>query len=1130
MTHLNNASAPEHNVVVLASAGTGKTWLLVTRIIRLLLDGARPDAILAITFTRKGAVEMQARLSARLFDLARCDEAALHAELVAMGLAPDEALLARAQGVYETLLKSEHSLKITTFHAFCQELLCRFPLEAAVPPGFELIEQGGVLERSAMEALFGEATTAPASDLAHALEVLFDHAGGLAGTRTALNEFLQHRSDWWAYTENQSDPVQYASATLARQLQLDLDEDGDVCSDFFTPATHALLAEFAVLLLKHPIATNSRDAELIHAALSVHEKNKTHFHQIALVFLKADGAPRSRSITATLSKAMGDKGAARFVTLHEQLCEQVMQAREREARRTTAALSTAWVAAGARLIAHYQRIKNEQRLLDFSDLEWKAYQLLNHSDNAQWVQYKLDQRIDHLLVDEFQDTNPTQWHLLLPLLQELAAGPMERSRSVFLVGDLKQSIYSFRRANPELFSAARNWLEQHLNATRYALDTSWRFAPVICEFLNAVFYERLPSFQRHSTYRTALWGRVELLPLIHHDNGEKTKPASYGALRNPLQQPRSTDTDRRHTLEGTLIAQRIRALMDARTTIEDGAMARVVDYNDILILLRNRTHVHAYESALRDAGIPFIGADRGTLLDTLEVQDMIALLDVLITPYDNLALAQVLRSPLFACSDANLMQLASGSGETYWIDRLAVLAPAFAVDAPLRRAQHWLAAWRERAGHIPTHDLLDRVYAEGNVLARYEAAYPAPLRARVRANLTRFIELALEVDSGRYPSPTAFRARLRDLREAAQEAPDEAPAPATEPRVRILTVHAAKGLESPVVFVADATVVQSTRRARALIHWPAQEARPSHFLLYTSNAAQDSLSRELQTTQDEFDQREEMNLLYVALTRAQQFLYISGCAPKKGNNLGWYGMIAERVAPEADPLHASWLQETDTLPAPLTVPPLTPAYNPPAFDTRLAQPIATSNSSALAPSRAGRDVADTEHEDAARTRGNAIHRLLDQLTRAPAPSRNDALQQLANELLLDTADAALKTWWDEAVRVVQHPSLRFLFDPAAFAAAHNEMSLLYEDEDRSVHGIIDRLVITPDTVWVIDYKTHPAAHADKLAQLAEPYREQMRLYARGAERLWPNKKIRPALLFTACVELHEVRNQEVLER
>ena len=1118
MTHLN-ASAPEENVVVLASAGTGKTHLLVTRIIRLLLDAARPDTILAITFTRKGAVEMQARLSARLFDLARCDAATLHAELVAMGLAPDAAMRARAQGVYEALLKSEHSLKITTFHAFCQELLRRFPLEAAVPPGFELIEQAGVLERSAMEALFGEATAAPESDLAHALEVLFDHAGGLTGTRTALNEFLQHRSDWWAYTENQNDPVQYASVTLAQQLPLD--ENGNVCSDFFTPVTCVLLAEFATLLLKHPTATNRRDAELIETALSVHEKDQTHFHNITPALLKADGAPRARSSSATLAKALGDKSVERFVTLHEQLCDQVMQAREREARRTTAALSTAWFAAGARLIAHYQRIKNEQRLLDFSDLEWKACQLLNHSDNAQWVQYKLDQRIDHLLVDEFQDTNPTQWHLLLPLLQELAAGSTERRRSVFLVGDLKQSIYSFRRANPELFSAARDWLKQHLNAVSYALDTSWRSAPVICEFLNAVFYERLPSFQYHSTHRATLWGRVELLPLIHHDNGED-RLSSSSALRNPLQQPRSSDTDRRHILEGGLIAQRIRALMDARTPITDGATARVVDYNDILILLRNRTHVHAYESALRAAGIPFIGADRGTLLDTLEVQDMIALLDVLMTPYDNLALAQVLRSPLFACSDADLMQLAAENSETYWIDRLAALAPAYAADAPLRRAQHWLSAWRERAGHIPVHDLLDRMYAEGNVLARYESAYPAPLKARVRANLTRFIELALEVDSGRYPSPTAFRARLRDLREAAQEAPDEAPAPATEPRVRILTVHAAKGLESPVVFVADATVVQSTRRARALIHWPAQEARPSHFLLHTNVAAQDSLSRELQITQNEFDQREEMNLLYVALTRAQQFLYVSGCAPKKGNNLGWYGMIAERVAPEADPLHASWLQESDLRPAPLTEPPTEAAPAPLAFDARLAQPISTGNSSAISPSHAGRNASDTEHEDAVRTRGSAIHRLLEQLTQEPAPSRNDALQPLADELLLETADAALQTWWDEAVRVVRHPSLRFLFDPAAFTAAHNEMSLLYEDEGRSVYGVIDRLVITPDTVWVIDYKTHPAAHADNLARLAEPYREQMRLYARGAARLWPDKKIRPTLLFTACAGLHEM--------
>lgn len=903
------ALSPQHSTTVLASAGTGKTWLLVTRIVRLLLAGAQPDAILAITFTRKAAAEMQARLTAQLFELAQLDDAELEHKLSLLGAAATQENLLRARCLYEDLLRSERAVRVTTFHAFCQDLLRRFPLEADVPPGFEMLEQTALFEQAALEALLSEATSYPNGTTAEALDALFDHCGPSA--QNALHEFLDHRSDWWAFSEGQADPVAYATDTLARQLDIGAEDHLDV---FFCAALQSL-AEFAELLCKHATATNLRHVEIIKTCITRADKTWECFLELTGVFLREDGKPRARKASKVQAKVLGEEGERYLLSLHEQLCEKINDCLERQARHNTLALCRAWYSAGSRLLEHYQRIKHEQRFLDFSDLEWKAYQLLNHSDNAEWIQYKLDQRIDHILVDEFQDTNPTQWNLILPLLNELAAGQGDRERSVFLVGDGKQSIYRFRRADPRLLDTAHHWLSENLNAATHRLDVSWRSAPAIIQFINQIFstgplQEQLQTFETHHAHHHELYGHVEVLPLVSSADAENLITASEHRLRNPLQQPRVLEEDSRHYQEGRLIAERIKALFEQRTRIGPQHNQRPLEYSDILILMRNRTHVHAYETALREAGIPYLGNGRGTLLDSLEVSDMLALLDVLIAPFNNLALAQVLRSPLFACSDADLCRLATYSTAqqdspqqaphppTSWMERLHALAPDLEPRSPLMRAHHHLQQWQTQAGHIPVHDLLDRIYFEGNVIARYESAFPAHLKTRVRANLTRFIELALDVDSGRYPSLAYLRDRLRSLQQQ-QAAPDEASGLGTEACVRVLTIHAAKGLEAPVVFLADAANTTRRRHAyQALIDWPRDAHKPSHFLITGKNGELDSLSRSLLEQHEAAERREDANLLYVALSRAKQYLFISACTPMRSDDLGWYGIMTDQLAAE----------------------------------------------------------------------------------------------------------------------------------------------------------------------------------------------------------------------------------------
>lgn len=1103
MTH--HPSDPAVNATVMASAGTGKTWLLVTRLARLLFEGAAPDTILAITFTRKAAAEMQTRLAERLLRLASLDADALVHELRQMHVEPTTEAQARARALYEELLHAPRPLRTTTFHAFCQEMLRRFPLEADVPPGFELTEKNGELRAAAWEALISEATAASDDQVARDLALLLELCGGQSNVTAALDSFLDHRSDWWAYTTGQADACGHALGRLRQQLQVDPDTDPRAV--LFTPHNLAQLVEFRDLLALHVTKTNEEHLALFAVILADDADIDRRHAALTTVFLTQKGDPRVRKESKVQAQKMGITGETRFLELHALMCAQLAQVRDALAAQQTLLLHGAWYRAGTRLLEHYQRIKEEQRLLDFTDLEWRAYRLLTAADNAHWVQYKLDQRINHLLVDEFQDTNPTQWRLLLPLLQEMAAtAPSERQRSVFLVGDGKQSIYRFRRAEPRLFHTAHHWLQQHLDADAYPLHVSYRSAPAVMECVNRVFGAAGPlagvldDFAAHDTHHQALWGRVELLPLIESVAADPLPPRD--TLRNPLTEPRRVQEDERHLQEGRQIAATLTALMDAGTLLGPPQAARPLRYGDVMLLVRKRSHVHAYEQALREAGIPYLGADRGTLLDSLEVDDMVRLLETLIAPYNNLALAQVLRSPLFACSDDELIALAQGQRGA-WFERLQHTDAA--PGTPLRRAADCLGRWHALAGALPIHDLLDKVYSEGNVIARYEAAFPAHLRPRLRANLTRFLELALEIDHGRYPSLTRFLARLGEMREQ-DEAPDEAPSDAATDRVRLMTIHAAKGLEAGVVFLADAAATGGNDRPwHAQVGWPAEAEAPEHLLLVGKKEQLDAFTRAQLEEEQAAERREAANLLYVALTRARQLLYISACQPNKGDKLGWYGdlqqVLEEPIISNAMPSRAG---VTPTAVAATMVTP------PPGLREVLdVTPLARE----IAPSRSVHARGNDGGDEDGRLRGIAIHRMLELLSNGSAAAA--VRHQVATELQRQPDDVELTVWWQEAAAVHSAPQFRTLFDPACYRQAWNEVPLQYSEKGCAVYGLIDRLVLLDDEVIIVDYKTHRQAVNGRLASLAAPYASQMAYYAAGVRRLWPGKRVRPLLLFTA---------------
>jgi len=1128
MTDTPLATQPDRSFSVLASAGTGKTWQLVARLTRLLLNGARLDSILAITFTRKAAGEMQQRLNQRLRELLEADDQQLDLALTSIGESPTPGLRQQARRLFESTLRTEQSLRSTTFHSFCQELLQRFPLEAGLPPGFELVEQTGLLIIESWDALFAEATADPDQPLAQALDLLFSSLNGLHNTRGALFTFVGHRSDWWAFTQQRSDPAAIATACLRQRL--DLEQQTSAAETFWNSATHDRLGEFAGLLGRHATKTNLTTIASIESLLENFEDAETAIQNIHPVFFTTSAERRKRSSNKTQCKSMGESGEERFLELHVWFCEQLEQVIEQQNRQRTLLVNTAWYRAGQRMLEHYQRIKRERRLLDFADLEWNTYCLLNHPEHAHWIQYKLDQRIDHLLIDEFQDTNPTQWRLILPLLEEMAAGS-ERMRSLFIVGDAKQSIYRFRRGNPRLLNIAAQWMQQHLDAGSINLDHSWRSSPAIIDCVNWIFQHPqmehlLTGFKTHSTHQQELWGRVELWPLIE---AEPEIPAiDAPGLRNPLQQPRTTALDRRHYREGRAIAARIQQLLEQNTA----------DYNDILILMRSRTHLADYEAALRDSGIPYLSLDRGSLLQSLEIRDLEALLIVLMTPQDNLSLAQVLRSPVFSASDDDLMLLANVSGGP-WIERLDAVCATLDANHALSRAQRLLADWRSLAGRIPIHDLLERIFHESNLLQRYQAAFPVTQAARVRANLTRFIELALEVDAGRYPTLPRFLERVRQLRNLEKEGPNQAtPQSDQNQRVCLLTIHAAKGLEAPVVFLADSTSQGSSPPGcQTLVRWPAESDRPEDFMLLSNSKLRDNISNARNALEQQEEQRESANLLYVALTRAKNMLVISGCAPSSRNiSTGWYGQIANALCDDPVPAEP-WIH----------------AFNEPSVkvssedsttfkldvDARLSQPFSVRPIwHEIAPSHSVGEYESGSADPEGRIRGLIIHRMLQLATQqqagqdiapqgalsAQAPhlapqgalsaQAPHLLQQLAGEFCRAANEPELQRLWREVTDLLDSKDLAWLFKPAAGMQAYNEAPIQYLHEQQTVYGIIDRLIVSDSAIHLVDYKTHRIGGETQIQQLTSHYKPQLDLYREGVQKLWPDRTVKTYLLLT----------------
>jgi len=1099
------AADPSINAIVKASAGVGKTYLLVTRLLRLLLCGVQPDAILAITFTRKAATEMQSRLHERLYALATLPEAEVRQELENIGVEVTPQSINSSRQLYETIMRSDRQIKTSTFHAFCQDVLRKFPFEADVPPGFELLDNDVTYRARAWDALYDEATNNPQSHTAQALESLYELCNGLHNTHASLDNFLSQRSDWWAYTQGQSNPVNYAIQKLL--VELDIDPTENPYHGFFNQTNQNRLSQLIKFLTAHDTKTNLKQASLfqsiIESPLFSHPiqefpQYENILSQLSKFFLNSKGENKHNKPVKAREKKIGLDGENQFLEICQSFAIQILALNEITARHHNYRLSASWYQAGNQLISHYQTLKLEQRLLDFTDLEWNTYQLLNHHDNAMWVQFKLDQRIDHLLIDEFQDTNPTQWRLILPLLEEFSRSD-EKTRSVFIVGDEKQSIYSFRRADPRLLDQAGVWLAENLHAESFPMDKSRRSSNTIMSLVNSLFKSpqmenRISNFHEHTTFLDQLPGKIELLPLIEKEI-ENQEPIYF---RNPLLQPLQKD-DQPYYREGQQIAERITQLIEKKIAISEGNINRSIRYSDIMILIRSRTHVVDYEKALREASIPYLSNNRGTLFECQEIQDMIALLDVLYTPYNDVALATVLRSPLFQCSNDDLIVLAKNNKKTAWFDTLLQIEGSVDCPESLTFASSTISRWRNFSGHLPIHDLLDLIFHESDIFTRYEKHVPSHYIHRIKANLHQFLLLALEIDSGRYPSLGRFIGKLRTKFQN-DDSPDEAILESNSGSVRILTIHASKGLEAPVVFIADSANTKSGAHDsyQPLIQWPETEDKPTQFLLCPNKQKQTERIRQLLQQNGHKKDIEDANLLYVALTRARQALYISGCNTSKTDKLGWYGLIKDNW-----PSNNDELEILEQVACPATSPATDEKIT--ALDDVLfsKQYYLTTDTNA--------SITNDNQENENTIRGTIMHRIFELMEKN---NTNEITQLILNEFQDKKDKSTLSGWIEEVKSVYQHPEFECFFNPTKYSQAMNEMPILDSNEKKTKYGVIDRLIVTKNEILILDYKTHRDIPIDKLTTVANEFYKQMDFYGDAVKNIWPHKRVRMFVLFT----------------
>jgi len=1115
-----SASDPAASVFVTANAGSGKTSTLVKRVARLLLNGALPEAILCVTYTKAAAAEMQRRLYDELGDWAVMADPDLAKKLVELDERPTD--ISNARRLFARALETPGGLKIQTIHAFCEKLLRRFPLEAGVSPGFQVLEASAAAEVSAQAR----------DDVAGF--ALADGDGPLAKAYAHFSVELDWRgfnAMFATFEARRSAIAAYVAACETRDgVAADLwgrcgfDERRSV-EDIEAEAVAALdwpgWRRAAEALGQGSVATDQPLAAAMRRLAP-----GAAFTDVWAVFCTQAGKPRAKLGTNAVDAA----ARAWLVQAQAALGEAAELAKAARVAQDSLHAITLARAYGAL----YEAAKARGGGLDFGDLIARTQDLLTVRSDAAWVLYKLDGGIDHVLLDEAQDTAPDQWAILRAVTEEFFAGAgsafVRDDRTVFAVGDKKQSIYSFQGAKPEQFEAEANRFQALVDGAdrpfrRVPLLESWRSTPPVLDFVDAVCAnpEVLAALQAgergadaepilHVARRESDPGCVDLWPLEESEPYEEQDPWV------PVDQEPPESANKKLARR---IARAIKASVESREAVFDKQTKtwRPAAYGDFLILVRRRRVLfHEIIRALKREGVAVGGADRLKLSDHVVFQDLVALGRFVRFPTDDLTLAALLRSPFCDLDEQSLFDLAYARQEALW--------------TVLNRRAEERPEWNSARGFLgwATGEANARLPFDfyGRVLSRLDAEGRS-MRARMLTRLGReaedaldaFLGEALGAEQRRVNNLEQFLAEMASSEiEVKREQEDSSGRPRGE--VRVMTAHGAKGLEAPIVFLPD-----TTTKAMAM-GGPLLDAESGGFL-WVPRKADDCLASELaRADREQATAQESLRLLYVALTRARDRLVICGVKTRDQYHQGSWHEIALRGFEQPkvsagvrdveqgdmqiqrfgdDPKIAEAVAEIATPPAALPdwirrFAPAEPASQRYASPSTLAETERGPSASPL-----------TERAGLGRyRRGVLIHRLL-QLLPDLAPEKRAAAARtllerepdLTAEQRGEMAVAALSVLDDERFAAVFGPGSRA---EAAIAGGAPDLPT-----GLAVSGRVDRLVIEPDRVLVVDFKTNRPA-PDRVEDADPAYLVQMAVYVAVLREVFPKHRVEAALVWT----------------
>ena len=1131
------ASNPQVSAFVAANAGSGKTHVLVSRVIRLLLDGVPPEKILCITFTKAAAANMAQRVFTTLGDWVRLPDHDLDAAIRRIGARqPDAATRELARKLFASALETPGGLKVQTIHALCTRLLQQFPFEANVPARFSVLDdrdQTEMMERANLKVLLA-ASTNPASPAGRALDIAMSAAADVT-FKDVVREACLSRDHFMAWSDN-AGSVDKAMAQVALTLGIGLDVRMEDVEREIVDGPNLPRSRWTEIaaLFDTGLDTDRKRATTLRQALKLNGRSQVE--EYLELFIDSKNKLRESLVTKPLAKAVPHLSTSTLDEIKRMsgLIEKRRAVAQRD--RTHALLEIATAVA-----ANYRREKQERGLLDYHDLIDKTYELLNRV-SAGWVHFKLDRGIDHVLIDEAQDTSPRQWNIIEKLTSEFTSGAGARDgikRTIFAVGDEKQSIFSFQGAAPREFDNRRREMETRYRQAKLDFESvefkhSFRSGWTILKSVDHVFREQAiyksihaetNGYPVHDALGDAAPALVDLWELERPSEKQDVEGwrAAFDAVPETSPEVRLA---RR-------VQSEIKSLIDTGTMKGPVDNRRPISFGDVLVLVRRRGKIFdAIIQALKRGGIPVAGADRLKLTEHIAVIDLMNLADALLLPRDDLALAVALKSPLFGLDDKDLLTLAPLRNGTL----RDALAEHAADDDKLQAALTRLETCEARFAHDTPFTFYAWLLGGDGGRARILA------RLGLEANdaLDEFLELALTYEQKVPASLQGFMAWLRaadtEVKRDMEIARDE---------VRVMTVHGAKGLEASVVFLIDTMTSPADAQRVSLIRMPQGNAAPHApgVVLWGGKKAEDlpdvanARGAMKQETEDEY-----RRLLYVAMTRAADRLIVGGVMPgRKGNSRPWYDLIekglvasglrvdeiatpggslkrfsrAEDVAPPMKIAPRQGTLALEAIPAWLGTP--APHGAPADAVLRPSDPAGNDSDHAVIP-----DETRTARDRALR-RGTLIHRLLQSLPNVARERRSDVARAFLHRNAQEWfADAERDAMAQQVIALIDTPEVAALFAPGSRA----EVSLAGKIPRPGrtpvlVSGQIDRLVVTPDEVLIVDYKTNhspPRATADA----PRAYVRQLALYRNVLQRLYPGRVVRGLLLWVETAAMMEI--------